>query len=249
MPESSLAAVRLAEAPASETEPSLGRMFFDGLPAMAGIVTVITQPFAQESLRATLRLPDWLPIVLAVAISGLLAVYKVVVVRRSGVRECAVCVPVLMLVIFSAYATGNNVVYYAKEGLAKSGEPATASAAELGSLKQERELLQRQLKNAQELIDALRHAVSVPEGGEGKPKPRALAPSRLARWAFGVSEAHAQAPRRPPADARAETGLRELRMKLGKYETEQRELARKLEDLKREEKSRERQQKPLIKAW
>ena len=55
---------------ADRSDQGTAGVFFDGLPAMAGIVTVVAQPFAQDSLRNVLELPHWVPVVIAVRVSG-----------------------------------------------------------------------------------------------------------------------------------------------------------------------------------
>jgi hypothetical protein len=238
----------LAKAQAPDGDVGVGRVFFDGLPAMAGVVTMIAQPFAQESLHKSLGLPDWFPVVVAIVVSGLLAAYKMFVVRHSGPRECAICVPILMLIIFSAYATGNNVVYYAKEGYTKAGSTAP-TPEDVAAVKQERDILQQQLKSANELIDSLRQALNVPEGGPSK--PRAWLPTFLGglmRW--GPADVYAQTPRQP-AEARPpeRVTVQQLREKLRQYEVQQQQLSKQLETVKREEKTVEAPQQRLIKSW
>lgn len=49
---------------------SLTHLFLSDLPGMAGIVTVVSQPFAQESLREVAQLPAWLPVTVALVVSG-----------------------------------------------------------------------------------------------------------------------------------------------------------------------------------
>jgi hypothetical protein len=226
--------------------------FLEGLPAMAAIVTVVAQPFAQDSLRASFDLEPWVPTLVAALASALLAIHRVVIVRASAPRECAVCIPLLMLMIFATYASGNNLVYYAKEGYTQAGASGSARAEEVASLKSERDLLQQQLGSAREMIDTLRASVGTPAAPE---KPHAALRSFL-RFALGmtVGEASAQE-RRPapgsvvhPADhARTQQQLRE---KLQQYDARQQELNRKLEDVKRrEEAPGPRRQPPLIKSW
>jgi hypothetical protein len=240
----------------SDTDPArndrgdgLTQVFLSDLPAMAGIVTIVTQPFAQESLRAVVGLPAWAPFAIAFGVSGLLAFYKLLVVRRSGTRECALCVPIVMLVVFAAYATGNNVVYYAKEGLTQpiSSEQATA-------LKRERDLLEAQLKNAEELIDTMRRALGVAEPGSGRPSSSAPAPSWWARL-FQPTEAAAQ-DRRPPPPPRDRmrtpaADAQRLRQELRKYDIEQRQLKERLETIRPDptRPAAQQQQQPLIKSW
>ena len=233
-----------------DQDSTLTSVFLDGLPAMAGIVTMIAQPFAQESLHKTLGLPAWLPFVVAIVVSGLLAFYKVMIVRRASTRECAVCIPLLMLVIFSAYTTGNNLVYYAKEGYTKT--PNTSPSSEdAAAWKQEREILQQQVKNAQELIDTLRQAVGMPASSQGA--PRSALPSVLGRLMPSLATpAYAQEPQPGAGATRASSQSKadQLREKLRRYEIQQQKLNEKLADVKRAEAPRAAEtQQRLIKSW
>ncbi len=250
MPDQANPPIAFLEKPQTpEGDRSLTGVFFEGLPAMAGIVTMIAQPFAQESLHNTLGLPAWLPFVVAISVSGLLAAYKMFVVRHSGARECAICIPLLMLIIFSAYATGNNVVYYAKEGYTKAGIAAPA-AEDVTALKQERNILQEQLKSANGLIDTLRQALNVPDSTPGK--PRSVLPTFLGGLRpWTTDEAFAQEPRRSPLETRPSerVNVQQLREKLREYEVQQQQLNKKMEQVKREEKSVEAPQQRLIKSW
>jgi hypothetical protein len=239
----------------SRAEDGLRRMFFDGLPTMAALVTMIAQPFAQDTLRSTLQLPDWLPIIVAIAVSGLLAMYKMKVVRRAGRNDCVICVPILMLVIFSAYAGGNNFVYYLKEGYTRPATSSLGSTEELTALKQERDILQKQLENAEELIETLRGTLRMPESTEGKQQssPSLSMHSAVAALkGFIAAEAHAQGSTPESRDRRREDtlGREQLQGRLKKYDEEQRELNRRREEVKQErEKNQTTQPKPLIKSW
>jgi hypothetical protein len=230
-------------------------MFFDGLPTMAALVTMIAQPFAQDTLRNTLQLPDWLPIIVAVVVSGLLAMYKMKVVRRAGRNDCVICVPILMLVIFSAYAGGNNVVYYLKEGYTRPVISGRGSTEELTALKQERDILQKQLDNAEELIGTLRGTLHLPESTEGKQHSSLSLSMRSAAAAlkrFIAPEAHAQGSTPEPRDRfRGDAlGREQVQGRLKKYDEEQRELNRKREEVKQErEKYQMTRPQPLIKSW
>jgi len=234
---------------ADRSDQGTAGVFFDGLPAMAGIVTVVAQPFAQDSLRNVLELPHRVPVVIAVLVSGLLAVHKVVIVRRSGRRECFVCIPLLMLMIFSAYATGNNLVYYAKEGSTKP-DSEKLSTEEVSLLRQEREILQQRLKDAQDVIDTLGRVVKIQQAPTTK--SRSWLPSLLgSTLQLSPREAEAQEPPRPETTARPveRADVQELRKKLRQYELQQQQSNKKLEELKRDERVRETPKQPFIKSW
>jgi hypothetical protein len=232
-------------------QDGLGGLFFDGLPVMAAVVTVITQPFAQESMRSMFLLPEWLPIVIAIVVSGLLALYKLGIVRRAAGRECAICAPLLMLVIFSAYATGNNIVYYAKEGYTRPEPAAKPTGEPPPALVRERDLLKQQLQSAEELINALRKALNMPAPAEGKPQSAIPGPLAILQ-ALAVPAANAQEPRKPaPGGTTSRPPDRQqLENLLRKYDAEQRKLDQKLDEVQRSrQQPRETEQRPLIKSW
>lgn len=215
---------------------------------MVAIVTLIAQPFAQESLRTTFGLPEaeWLSVIVAVVVSGMLAIYKFGILRRSTLTECAICVPLSMFLIFSAYAGGNNAVYYAELGYTRGPE----SSEEWGALRRERDNLQQQLENAQSTVERFRRALGLPEVSGGKRHPSTSSLIGLLR-SLAASEASAQEPRPPSGQPRREElNVQELREVLKSYQQQQRELSEELQEIKREQKkARKTQQRPLIKSW
>jgi hypothetical protein len=145
---------------------SLNEMFLRDGAAMAGIVALVAQPFAQNSLKELLQIPDWLPLVVAIGVSALLALYKMKFVVKASFSECCLIVPMVALVVFSLYATGNNVAYYTQLGLDKPVH--AVDHADAHELTVENELLKQQLNNANEAIEALRRAVEPAGNSDGK---------------------------------------------------------------------------------
>ena len=226
-------------------DDGLRLVFFEELTSMTVIVTVITQPFAQESMRAMFGLPAWLPIIIALGVSGLLAVYRMYrmrIVHRSTPWECAICVPLLACVIFSGYATGNNVIFYTMEGYTKDTKGPTAEAR-VAALASERDILKRQLESARGAIGALRHALGLP-ATEDKPSSSLSVPSRLLGF-LAAGPAYAQTGR-TALDA---VKLRQLEEILKKHEAESRKLENQLDRIKQDERGRATSQQPLIKSW
>lgn len=226
------------------SDAGFGDVFSSGLPSMVGIVTLIAQPVVQA--RTSLAWPGWLPYAVAIVVSGLLAYYRIRVVRRSPPAESAVLMLLLTLVIFSAYVTGNNVVYYTKEGYSRPGVTTGPSSAELEALKAERELLKQKLQGAEELITALRQVVP---GG----KPESSLPSLLSMLGtLGVHEAWAQEPPAQPGGRRPEKPTpRQLQDMLKRYDAQQRALDQKLKETQKEQERIQTQQQtpPLLKSW
>ena len=213
---------------------------------MVGIVTLISQPVVQA--KTSLEWPGWLPYAVAIVVSGLLAYYRINVIRRSVASESAILMPLLTLVIFSAYVTGNNVVYYTKEGYSRPGATGGASGAELEALKTERELLQQKLQSAEELIRILRQAVP---GAGGK--AQSFLPSLPATLGIlGPDTAWAQEPPAQPGGRRPEKPTpKQVQDMLKKYDAQQQDLDRKLKEAgKASGKTPAQQQlQPLLKSW
>lgn len=240
----------VGERPGSNDD-GLRTLFFDGLPTMIGIVTLISQPFAQDSLRAMFgsqrEPPTWPPILVAALASLLLAVYRLRIVRRASAPQCAICVPVLALIIFASYATGNNAVFFAKQGYLHAG-----AEQEMTALRQERDVLQEKLKTAEATLMTISQALGVPAPGGGT--PQSAAPSRLGFLRrLGPEAAYAQAPRPQPGESRRpeKIDVQKLQDALRGYQKQQEVLDQRLKEIKQQqEKARETQQQPpLIKSW
>lgn len=221
-------------------------IFSSGLPTMVGIVTLIAQPVVQA--KTSLGWPGWLPYAVAILVSGLLAFYRIKVTRRSAPTESAVLMPLLTLVIFSAYVTGNNVVYYTKEGYSRPGVTSGPPSAELEVLKTESELLRQKLQSSEELIQVLRQVVP----GTGV-KPQAFQPSLLTLLeALGAHRAWAQERPAQPGGSRPEKLTpQQVQEILKKYDAQQSELDRRLKETQKEQEKVQTQRPPppLLKSW
>jgi 4-amino-4-deoxy-L-arabinose transferase-like glycosyltransferase len=236
-----------------------GSLFFEGLPTMTGIVTIVAQPFAQDSMKKMFALPDWLPALIALAAAGLLALYRMRIVRKSGLSECAICCPILVFIIFSAYVSGNNVVYYAKEGVSKAGvQNVTTGKVDEESLAKQNEevrILRSQLENANEMIKKLAGVLNIPQSAPVPEKHSSLSSVfKLARLSW-EDTAYAQNPQPERRETdRSETldqqRLQQLQEELKKYQQTQQTLDKELKDLRQQQqKPPEQQQAPLIKSW
>lgn len=238
--------------PAARDESSLTALLFDGLPALVLIVTAVTQPFAQRTTQDLLGLRPWVPILVALAASTLVAVHRLAVVRRLALAECAICLPLLTLTVFSAYTTGNNAVFFVKEGYTLAGTDVAGLRDQLAALGRERDVLQDKLRAAEETMRRLIGAVD-PTQGRHQPPARSLF-GRLGGLVVGQAEAQ-PAPARPGEppregpDTRA-VDVERIRELLQQYQAEQRKLDRQLNEIHLErQKSRSPQQQPLIKSW
>lgn len=241
---------RLENIVPNSDDEGLRSVLFDGLPTMIGIVAVITQPFAQDSLKAMLGSqndpPKWPPILVAALVSLLLAVYRLWIVRRTPVPQRVICVPLLALIIFAGYTTGNNAVFFAKEGYLRPG-----ADQEITSLRGERDVLRQKLQSAEETLATIRRALNLP--GPGERKTQSAVPSLLGFLRMlSPGAAYAQ-PRPQPTETRPpeKVDIQKLQDALGRYDKEQQALDQRLKEIKQQqEKARETQQQPpLIKSW
>lgn len=112
-------------------------------PLLAGIVTLVTQPFAQLRTHYSSTLPDWLPLLIAAIISTLLAFYYIRTVRRTPREESLILIPLVILILFSGSLGANNVVKAAAQGTATSD---AAPAVESNKLRERLQSLEAQLE-------------------------------------------------------------------------------------------------------
>lgn len=111
---------------------------------MAGIVTMVSQPFAQTKIQTMLGLSQSVPIVVAIMVSALLAAHHVFAVQRARVLEGLLLMPLVGMIVFSSYA-GTNQLF-------ASESPPAADLARLNNLEAQLNL-QKQLND--QLIKAL----------------------------------------------------------------------------------------------
>jgi hypothetical protein len=168
----------------------------------------------------------------------------------------------MMLVVFAAYATGNNVVYYAKEGFSNP-----MSSDQVSALKRERDILEEQLRNAQQAVATLRQALDLPPTTPDS-RRGAVAPPDPSAWSrfFGVSIAEAQnrgsgggrsrsddrdrdrtADRDRTTD-RESADRQRLKEELRRFDQNQRELEERRQSVKPETRTKDKDQ-PLLKSW
>jgi hypothetical protein len=247
-----------ASLPGTGRGADFGGVFFEGLPMMIGIVTAITQPFAQTTMQEMFRLPNWLPIFVALVVSGVLAVYRLAIVRGSRPKEYAICAPLLALLIFSGYVTGNNAVHYAKEGITKSGAGSQEkTGGEIDILREQNQKLLKQLQRADKLLEQIGKAIGI-SGSETKSEgmPGKTKSSFLGMFIAGA--AHAAEPVTAPTKGATDPSPRmptkierqELNQALKDYLGERKAFDKELKELKTEEqKAKDSPSIPLIKSW
>jgi hypothetical protein len=236
-----------------------GSLFFEGLPTMTGIVTIVAQPFAQDSMKKMFAIPEWLPALIALAAAGLLALYRMRIVRKSGLSECAICCPILVFIIFSAYVSGNNVVYYAKEGVSKASvqNVTTAKVDEESVAKQNEEvrILRSQLENANVMIKKLASALNISQSAPAPEKHSSLSSVFKLAGLSWEDTAYAQNPQ-PERGESDRSGtidqqrLQQLQEELKKYQQSQQTADKELKNLQQQQqKPPQPPRAPLIKSW
>lgn len=230
------------------------------LPVLAGVVTVVAQPFAQIRQHYDDVLPDWLPLLVAAVVSLLLAVYFVRTVRRTRRDEAVFMIPLLMLMVFSASIGANNLVESASGG---GRQLDAVRAAEAGA-----ERLRAQLANAERQLEIerergrlMRRALGLPEADA----PPADEAKKLSQgdgpwWGFLVGAAHAQEPVPPrsatkpaakPAATTPPVSDEELRRKIAEFDRQQQALKEQEQKLKQGDGAvaAGRNTRPLWKSW
>lgn len=209
---------------------------------MAGIVTTVSQPFAQSFVQEILGISQFFPVMVAGVVSVLLAFYQVFVVQRARLMEGLMLAPLVALIVFSSYAGTNQM-------LAKDPLPAT----ELSRLDAQRiRNLEAQISIQKELNEQLLRAAGLAAGS-----PQAATPSApLTRQdATGLLD-RLLAQVIPAAQAQgtgARPGVEEERRRLEArlFEARQRQLALEAEQ-KRLAQAATRvpmQRPPLLKSW
>lgn len=143
-------------------------------PWLATIIMGMAQPFAQ--LRETIGLPTYMPMLVALLISTLIALYWVVVEHRTRPGPSLLVVPVVAMLLFSASIGANNVVK-----AAATGPPASAPAAK--DLETQKQLLEKELRIEREKNAILSSSVpNAPTGASSTSPNTAPGPGALLRW-------------------------------------------------------------------
>lgn len=174
-------------------------------PLLAGIVTLVTQPFAQLRTHYSSTLPDWSPLLIAAIISTLLAFYYIRTVRRTPREESLILIPLVILILFSGSLGANNVVKAAAQGTATSD---AAPSVESNKLRERLQSLEAQLELEIAEGRVLRKALGLQASLADKPvAPGAKPTGAVSRGpadtllALFVNDAFAQtepAPTKPP---------------------------------------------------
>lgn len=211
---------------------------------MAGVVTMVSQPFAQSRMQELLGLAVWVPVVIAVAVSVLLAAYHVFAIQRVKVMEGVILMPLVAMILFSSYA-GTNQLFASDPQQTASAADKTAAARMLN--------LEEQLNLQREINTQLIKALGLPpeENMQGRipeaPPMRSGLRGVLERVVdFLIAPAYGQAGK--PANMQdeqrrqLEAQLRNARAQQGKLELERRRL-------EQASSNNANRKAPLLKSW
>jgi hypothetical protein len=199
-------------------------------PWVATVIMGISQPFAQ--LRETIGLPVYMPLVVAVVASLLVAAYWVNVEQRAKPAQSLLIIPVVAMMLFSASIGANNVVKAAAAGK-QSTSDTTSAAQRADSLQQQNDLLQQQLdieKKKTALLGAPKGSQGMNTSSlDGTAAEHTAFLSRISAWLSAT--AYAQ-----PAGSQQNQHLTsEQRKKLEELDKEQKALEEKQQELKARE--------------
>lgn len=204
---------------------------------MAGIVTAVSQGFAQVSNILEVR-----PFFVAITISVLLASYYIRLVHSATIGRCVVLVPVVSAIIFAMSLSTNNLLAAAVKGT----QTESSVAGEQIRIKN----LEEQLGKLKQINQLLRDLAGLPPE-EASTKPSAAASSLMNKLGIALKEAHAAettVPLKRPTPAEQNKILDRLRA----YELEQKRLqdeAKKLKQQTTVQPKPEQQQVPLWRKW
>ena len=79
---------------------------------MVGIVNAISQPFSQSAVLNALSLTEWaesLPLLIAIVVSFMLAIYQTLVMQRTRISEALIVVPLVTGILFGMSLGANHL--------------------------------------------------------------------------------------------------------------------------------------------
>jgi len=77
---------------------------------MVGIVAAVSQPFARAEILGIN------PLIVAIIVSCLLAIYQIRLVQKAAIGECVILVPIVAAIMFSMSLGTNNLVANLRRG-------------------------------------------------------------------------------------------------------------------------------------
>jgi hypothetical protein len=206
----------------SPSSGTAGRYSVTGLSSevtiMAGIVTAVSQGFAQVSNILEVR-----PFFVAITISVLLASYYIRLVHGATITKCLVLVPVVSAILFAMSLSTNNLLAAAVKGT----QTESSVAGEQIRIKN----LEEQLGKLKQINQLLRDLAGLPPE---EASTKSSATSGLGKLlGYVVSEAYGQektVPLKRPSPAEQNKILEQLRS----YELEQKRLQAEAKTLKQQ---------------
>ena len=225
---------------ASPSSEAVGRYSVTGLSSevtiMAGIVTAVSQGFAQVSDILEIR-----PFMVAITISVLLASYYIRLVHSTTIGRCIILVPLVSAIIFAMSLSTNNILAAAVKG--------THTESSVGGEQIRIKNLEEQLNKQKQINDLLRTLAGLPP--EEKNTQRSAASGLMNLLGIVVTEAYGQEKSvtlKRPSPAEQNKILEQLRS----YELEQKRLQDEAKQFKQQTTvppKPEQQQLPLWRKW
>lgn len=182
--------------------------------------------------------------------SFLLAIYQVWLVQKANIRQCCVIVPIAGLILFALALGSNNSIAPTPEG--------SHLKKELSTVREQLQLRNKELANAQQLIEQLRRVLNLPSTQPHSNRQVPANPSALLGgfkldtgisrlFGLWVGEANAQPSDDDKDRQQAQEALRAYEMRQQELQQEQRRLLEEQERLRLEQ---DKQQKPsLWRKW
>ena len=233
---------------AGPSSDSGGRYTVTGLSSevtiMAGIVTAVSQGFAQVSPILEIR-----PFFVAITISVVLASYYIRLVHSATIGRCFVLVPLVSAIIFAMSLSTNNLLAAAVKGSPTENSVA-AEKSQIKTLEEQLKNWQDQFTKLKQINELLRQLAGLPPE-EGNMKQSAVTSNLMNGLGIVPTEAYAAestVPLKRPTLAEQNKILEQLRS----IELEQKRLqdeAKKLNHQTTVQPKPVQQQAPLWRKW
>lgn len=120
---------------------------------MVGIVNAISQPFSQNSVLKALHLIHWaesLPLIIALVVSLMLAVYQTLVMQKTRVTEALIVIPLVTGILFGMSLGANHLT-----ADVINSSSVTYDNAKSDAMAQQKRKIQNQLDTLQKQIALL----------------------------------------------------------------------------------------------
>lgn len=121
---------------------------------MVGIVNGISQPFSQSTVLKALNLTEWaesLPLLIAIVVSFMLAIYQTMVMQRTRISESLLVVPLVTGILFGMSLGANHLTADMINGSANVEQ----NTREDTLVSEQKKQLQKQLDDLQKQVALL----------------------------------------------------------------------------------------------